>query len=348
MNYDEIIFLLGAGASYDAGIPVSSEMMKDIESFISDENKKDNWGKYKNLYYCLKSGIQYGHGIINKSEEMNIEKLVNTMDELIKSYEHPVFPFVGSWVPRLMELAGEEFKNIREFRNLIVDQLENWMKPKHDEYSNYYEGFLRFQKEYEMPIKIFSLNYDLCLEKQCKLSHIECNRGFEKYLWGYGNFDKHDNDEDRINLYKLHGSIDWEYNNEGVIERDDKIDNLAIIFGTSYKLQYLDPFLYLFYEFRRQTLDKVTKIINCIGYSFNDDHINGILGQALNANTNKKIISIQPINDEKSEKERIMGKLGIKNIDNIEVVNMSAKDFLTLKISKDFYLRYLDTGDVPF
>jgi hypothetical protein len=352
MRSDEIIFLLGAGASYDARIPISSKMMNELEDLI----KHDNEGmKYNNLYYCLKSGIQYGFGIINKNDVINIELLVNTMDELIKSYEHPIYPFVGSWVPRLSELAGDEFNNIKYFKDFIIKQLGKWMEIPHIESCDYYYGLIKFQREFEYPLNIFSLNYDRCLEKQCEKHNIECNRGFSNYIWDYKNFDRHIGDNASLNLYKLHGSIDWENKNNEIEEKDGTIKKHAIIFGTSYKLQYIDPFLFLFYEFRRQTLESATKIINCIGYSFNDDHINGILGQALSKDNSKKIISIQPLssveNDNElieNEKNRIKEKLNLRNTKNIELINQRAKDFLVNDISKKYYERFSGDNDVPF
>jgi hypothetical protein len=270
MNYGEIIFLLGAGASYDAGIPISSQMMHNLEVLVGDNKPENEWAKYKSLYHCLKNGIQYGFGISGKikNPEVNIEILVNTMDELIKSYEHPIYPFVGAWIPRLAELAGEEFQNIKDFKNLIIRQLGKWMDIPHRETCDYYCGFINFQKELEHILHVFSLNYDLCLERQCNEHRIEYNRGFDNHIWGYRNFDRNYESDAPINLYKLHGSIDWENNEDNVEEKDGSVKKHSIIFGTSYKMQYLDPFLFLVYEFRRQTLESATKIINCIGYKF--------------------------------------------------------------------------------
>jgi len=319
MNNGEVLFLLGAGASCDANIPVSSKMLRELEVYLDDVVVENKWREFKNLYYCIKSGIQYGIGISNKLTEINIESIINTIDELLKSYEHPIYPFVGSWVPRLTELAGKEFSNINSFRSLIIDQLKKWMEIHHIELCDYYSGLLNFQKEYEFPLSIFSLNYDLCLEKQCINNGIEFNRGFNNHIWSYKNFDRHDDSVAPINLYKIHGSIDWEIKENLVTERDGSIDNLAIIFGTSYKLQYIDPFLFLFYEFRRQSLESYTKYIVCIGYSFNDEHINGIIKQALIKDNSKTLISIQPFCIDKDytqaemikEKEKLRSKLGL-------------------------------------
>jgi hypothetical protein len=61
-----------------------------------------------------------------------------------------------------------------------------------------------------------------------------------------------------------------------------------LIFGTSYKLQYVDPFLFLVYQLRRLSLS--AKLLLVIGYGFGDEHINGILKQALRAGLKKLVV----------------------------------------------------------
>jgi hypothetical protein len=62
-------------------------------------------------------------------------------------------------------------------------------------------------------------------------------------------------------LYKLHGSIDWRREPEtGKLTYSDssstiKIEESSLIFGTAYKLQYVDPFLFLVYQLRRWSLE---------------------------------------------------------------------------------------------
>lgn len=97
LKADSVIFLLGAGASKEAGIPISAMMMNNVESLLDDD-----WMEYKDLYHCLKSSILHGLGMNGEYESnlINIETLVNTMDELMKRIKHPIYPFVGSWIPR--------------------------------------------------------------------------------------------------------------------------------------------------------------------------------------------------------------------------------------------------------
>ena len=107
-------------------------------------------------------------------------------------------------------------------------------------------------------------------------------------------FDETSEDPLPLLLYKLHGSLDW-YFKDGQVQYSDSTsairdDDIALIFGTSYKLQYVDPFLFLAYELRRWTLD-AARVVVCVGYGFNDEHINGILGQALRQNCERKLLA---------------------------------------------------------
>lgn len=122
------MFLLGAGASVDAGIPASATMINDLEKLLQD----GDWGEHLQLYRHVKSAIHYAAGLKGEygwDVPFNIETLVNTLYELERNEEHPLYPFIGSWNSRFVALAGSQFENIRRFRSLILKQLKRWMCP---------------------------------------------------------------------------------------------------------------------------------------------------------------------------------------------------------------------------
>lgn len=336
-NKDEIIFLLGAGASFDAKIPISDEMIKKVERLILTDQK---WKEYKNLYYLVKSAIIYADGVqgkFDKQVNFNIERLFNVLIELEKKEEHPLYPFIGNWNVKFSEIVGNNFELIKEFQDIILEELKGWMNfTKRN--ANYFKNLYLFREEYTYSLRIFTLNYDLCIEQV--LSDKKIERGFNEYdIWDYRIYtEKPEEDPNDIYLYKLHGSIDWERNkktgeitcNVGIIKTPD------LIFGNIYKLQYIDPYLFQFYELRRFTLK--SKLIIIIGYGFGDNHINGILSQALKqALMNKekrKLLIISPgIN-----KNYILNQLKSDDVeqiseDQIEVINKKAKEFLESELN---------------
>ena len=326
---DEVILLLGAGASVEAGIPDSRNMIEEIEKLISS---KPDWRKYKELYRYIRSSIFFADGldgVFGDDVHFNIERLVNVLDELQKKERHALYPFVGAWSPKLQEVAGDDFRNVQGFRKKIVQILRNeWVALRETEVASYYKGLLRFQREFEHPLRVFSLNYDLCVEQTCGNAYVQ--RGFNERTWDWRMFDETSEDDLPLLLYKLHGSLDWYFKNDQVQFSDStsiiKDDEIALIFGTSYKLQYLDPFLFLAYELRRWTLD-AARIIICIGYGFSDDHINGILGQALRQNCERKLLAVIGLGDPCATKALIVARLDVKEC-QVLVRASKASDFL--------------------
>ena len=330
---NEIILLLGAGASIEAGIPDSNEMVKEIEKLVSGKNF--NWNRFKHLYRYIRSSIFFADGLegrFGNDVPYNIERLVNVLDELQKKERHVLYPFVGAWNPKLLDVAGTEFENVRKFRTAIIQILRNqWVALREEETASYYKGLLRFQREYGHPLRVFSLNYDLCVEKICSYEAVQ--RGFFDRKWDWQLLDETLEDQFPLLLYKLHGSTDWAFTEDGKVTYYDAPncipdEETAIIFGDSYKLQYIDPFLFLAYQLRRRSLE--ARLIVCVGYGFNDEHINGILKQSLLHNPERKLLAIVgPAKDstssERTEKN-VSKKLAVRKGQIIEEPK-GAKEF---------------------
>lgn len=334
---DEIIVLLGAGASVEAGIPDSNEMIQEIERLVQ---KDSNWTPYKALYYYIRSSVFYADGldgIFGEDVPFNIERLVNVLDELNEKERHTLYPFVGTWNLKLLEVAGDKFEHIFEFRNSIVNE---WGALPEREKADYYKELLLFQSEYGYPLRVFSLNYDLCVEESCGRENIQRGFSMRERDWDWRSFDETSEDARPLMLYKLHGSLDWTIDN-GKVRYLDSPSSIAsekgaLIFGTSYKLQYVDPFLFLAYELRRWTLDSA-RVIICVGYGFNDEHINGILQQSLRQDRKRRLLAVVgPVDDTTAcnEKNRISEQLDTGK-DQIVVKPIGAKDFLENHLTKD-------------
>ncbi len=320
---NEIIILIGAGCSADAGIPTSRQMVQKLEELLRNNGP---WRKYETLYYCVKSSILYADGIQGISKNnYDIERLVNTLGEVEKKENSILYPFIGSWKPRLLEIAGYNFDIIKEFKREILEKLREWVSLSDHRSANYYEKFFHFQSEYNFSLRIFSLNYDTCLEKNTPQDK-KLERGFDPQTraWEWRRFEPREEYQYPIYLYKLHGSIDWERDKKqgDILKEVDNIPEVPdLIFGTDYKMQYIDPYLFYAYELRKYSLE--TRVILVIGYSFGDEHINGILSQALKNNGERKLILISPHSD-----GNIVSKLQYKDKNQIISISKGAKDFL--------------------
>src|SRR6266496_5092349 len=148
----DIILLLGAGASVEAGIPSSSRMIDEIECLL----KNPEWNRFEKLYYQIKSAIFYKENIkgrFNNDISYNIETLVNTLTELERNEDHPIYPFIATWNSRLLAYAGNDFEHVRTFRLEILKALKNWVQLENRKNAEYYSGLKQLQRSLQFPLK---------------------------------------------------------------------------------------------------------------------------------------------------------------------------------------------------
>lgn len=339
-----VIFLLGAGCSFEAGIPMSNTMIKEIENKLSENS---DWNEYRDLYYFVKHTIDYGNRRNGTQQDFNIESLLITLHALAEHRKSILYPFISGYSNDLIEYAGRNFRKISGLIDKIETELPKWVTKSDYRAAEYYKGFSRFQKESNYPVRIFSLNYDLCVEKQIA-DGLEC--GFEDGSSWDGSRFTHASDEEPdapVYLYKLHGSIDWERCKNTLIRSQQQGLKPDIVFGTNVKMQAVDPYLFYLYEFRRYAL--AAQMIVIIGYSFNDAHINDLLKQSIEAEEARRLLIVNPAYKDVSE---IKGKLGLSNPDKtaaqITVIEKGARDFLESELTVDYISALLPKANLPF
>ena len=335
---NDVIVLLGAGASAKAGIPVSRKMIDDIEEFL---RVRLDWQNFAELYHFVKCSIVYAASLRREKDiagSYNVETLVHTLTEIEKGQAHPIYPFVSDWKSQLLALVGPGFQTVSAFREKIVDQLKAWVQPESKTKAKYYEGLKRLKNDLNFPLKIFSLNYDMCVE-WLATDDFRVEAGFEprgeELVWDWRRFDEaNPNREDvQIYLYKMHGSINWKRDeNDNLLAVDYTGSNIAamklpIIFGRDFKLEADDPYLFYAFEFRRSTLE--SKLILTVGYGFGDAHINKMISQAIRANANRRIVVVGHSKPEECEAKAkaVAGRLGV-DVSRVSVLPGSAEDFL--------------------
>lgn len=329
----DIILLLGAGASADAGIPTSKQMISKVEELLEAE-----WKDFIDLYRHVRSAILYADGLKGNysGESYNIEKLVNTLYEIERNEDHPLYPFIASWNARFVHHAGTRFERVQAFRHKLLEKLKHWVCPDDPTDGEYYGCLRALQQVYTFPLRVFSLNYDRYVERLAA-SDFVVETGFDgegpRNPWSYERFiERGDNPLPQIYLYKLHGSIDWKRDPERrTLSRVDQVlaippDEMEIIFGREAKLEAADPYLFYAYEFRQYAL--AAKLVVAIGYGFEDEHINKILHLALCGESPKKLIAVGPAADDQQWCRNIADRLRI-DPSRIKVDLDRAKEFLT-------------------
>lgn len=251
----DVIFLLGAGATVDAGMPTVKELTECLRERFA--NHKDR--KFIEIYELIAKA--------DRMVEVNYEKFFEYF-ELIKQISAKKL-FCVKISDYLVNTINDPLIT-DVIRTLMNDILRKYQKDVKPDYLSHLRDFVPESGR----LKVFTLNYDLCVETACKNKGIFITTGFN-YNWNpslYCGLEK------GINFYKLHGSLLWFYENNWTIKELSKLPenkNPEIVLGPGSKIQADDPFLTLFYEFSRAI--KEAKVCIVIGYGYQDTHINTVL-----------------------------------------------------------------------
>lgn len=246
-------------------------------------------------------------------------------------YDNPaVFKFYkevrNRFISELNKLDGDFFNNkdftdfLEKVLRYIEDIISKKLGIKLKENCNYLKAIQEANRDNKIEkIEIFSLNHDTLIEQYLDLKKIEYCDGFIKNdlnirVWDQRSFN---NSDFKINLYKLHGSINWfqfSREDEGrwfvgsvpiYIKDIDhikgpnnsilyRINRHLVLIGTFNKMfEYLtDIFIELHYRFFKMLLDSDCLVIS--GYSFNDKGVNYNIRRFAKSSYDKKIIIINP------------------------------------------------------
>lgn len=254
----EVIFLLGAGASVDAELPTISKLTECLKERFASHTDRE----FIEIYKLLAK--------VDSSVEINYERFFEYFELIRQASKKDLFCLK---IPDyLLNVINNPFST-DIIRTLMNDILRNYQKNANPDYLVHLQDFIPENGR----LKVFTLNYDLCIETACKNKGSFITTGFN-YDWNpslfYGK-------EKGINLYKLHGSLLWFYDNNWTIQELSELPenkNPEIVLGPGSKIQADDPFLTLFYEFSRAIQE--AKVCIVIGYGYQDAHINTVLERA--------------------------------------------------------------------
>ena len=160
-------------------------------------------------------------------------------------------------------------------------------------------------------IKVFTLNYDLLFEYASEKINAIMIDGFSftfPRTFSGRNFDydivqrenskvqEEDNFIQRVfHLHKLHGSVNWERSGDKTIIKENAVEPLMVYpREAKYEDSYDQPFFEMMARFQRNLRINNDTLLLCIGYSFNDKHINSAIEEALNQNPSFRLAIIDP------------------------------------------------------
>ncbi|NJI72281.1 hypothetical protein HCX49_03600 [Sphingobacterium kitahiroshimense] len=317
-SFKNVLILSGAGSSIDVGLPLMKDLWIKVKEKITDRIFTE---------LCKK---------INHSTVNDFEALISRLEGVIQYTED-------------YEVRGRKLSDYREDILKVIRKETKLDEPKGEfPHVKLLEKLLQ-RKQTSSRVKVFTLNYDLLFEKAANHMNAVIIDGFSftSPRTFSGRFFDYDivqregskvNEEDNFitrvfHLYKLHGSLNWHRNEKsGSIIIDDNTQNPLMVYPREgkYKDSYGQPFFEMIARFQRNLRESNDTLLICIGYSFNDNHINAAIEEAINQNPGFRMAVVDPYlvyaHKGGSAAYRSIIKNAIKS-DRIMVVSERFRDF---------------------
>lgn len=293
-----VCFLLGAGASKAAGLPDMAGLKTAISSKLAS----------------------HGRGDINPSIDATDASTPNMpfppdfsptdADSLGEILSDRTVEEALTWLRKasaLLEGESDTIGGLTKARASLLDvTLSSLVMATIQEAQPSAEPFSSFAKwlrstSYSRPVEVFTLNYDLLLESALEKVGMPYFDGFTGVYEGRFRADlvEPSDSSDALPTYfhrvwKMHGSVSWTRNDEGVIVRKGgqlRGRDIAAIHPSESK--YEDsrraPFVILQDRLRRALFEPET-ILVIAGYSFGDQHINEVILDAIRARPRSEFV----------------------------------------------------------
>lgn len=299
--------LLGAGASYCAGLPLTNQLTeKAVESHLLSEESKG----------ILKAIQSYFYGANPAS---HIEDYLSELVDWLSITSRRSNRGVDSGG---VSIDGKIYKNdqllnsIDEIKKAIAEQVNISVD------SGMHERFVRAlhrpirpgKAKHNSSVDYLVMNYDTLIEDALALSGLKYADGIAGGVsgwWDPSTFEASDLD---ARVYKLHGSINWvekdgstaPYRIAPHLKHADTVKSKIMIWpaSTKYRETQLDPYAHLMQRARNVLNPKngEQRVLLIMGYSFGDAHVNLEIQRGLRAsNGNLTVIAFtsdnQPMGD---------------------------------------------------
>lgn len=214
------------------------------------------------------------------------------------------------------DLVHVEYSKLHDLKKFIgaaekiILQKVDFVKPDTD--LTAHTGFVRkfARRSPEKPrVKLFTTNYDLCIETAAARLGVVLVDGFSHAAVQRFNRDHFQHDIVRrsskgtkaeyldgvFHSYKLHGSVDWRRQADGVVIRsqvatsDDLRPVLIYPRSTKYQEAFETPYLDMFAALQ-EALREPDTMLTVSGFGFADDHISAPIWSAIETNLSLRVI----------------------------------------------------------
>ena len=192
--------------------------------------------------------------------------------------------------------AGDLDKLDRAICEVIADVVDKSLPSSDTPYRNVAAWIGAIPRAH--PVEVFTPNYDLLMEQALEEGRVPYFDGFVGSRRAF--FDPYAMEEDTLpprwaRLWKLHGSINWRQDQNGVVSRGENVAHIERRVIHPSHLKYAEsrqmPYLAMI-DRLRAFLKRPSAVLVACGYSFRDDHLNANMLQGLQGNATAVIFAL--------------------------------------------------------
>ena len=211
-------------------------------------------------------------------------------------------------------LVDDELRKVTAFIALAekeIVQAVDFLSEGHD--LRHHREFLRRaarRSNRKLRTKVFTTNYDRCFEEAARQSRFVVIDGFSNtapptfdavnFTYDIVRRDRDSDTQDFISnvfqLFKLHGSIDWERDDASGEVRKVKTPKAPLLIyprNTKYELAFSQPYLEMMAALQAALREPNTGLL-VIGFGFNDNHLAEPILSAVRSNLGLKAVVVSP------------------------------------------------------
>lgn len=282
------VFMIGAGCSRAAGLPLMAGLTSSVESKIDDGATKAVWAAVKKNFGATTTAnvedylseivdhIAIGSRRANRGEEspkLTISEQEFSLDDLSTALQ-----YLKGLIASIIRNEGGEL-------TIDVEHHARFVKAVHQR--------TRTGRFTSSQVKYFTLNYDTLLESALGFERIRFVDGMNGGSVAWWDPNNYDTVPAEAAVYKLHGSVDWSlFEHEtfprrldGDVPQHEETLERVLIWpaATKYREAQRDPFAQLVERLRQSLSPQKTQSVVLVisGYSFGDDHVNHEIEAAL-------------------------------------------------------------------
>ncbi|MBO9643675.1 MAG: SIR2 family protein [Pseudacidovorax sp.] len=298
------MWLLGAGVSRDAGIPLMYPLTRRVMELVTTSVNKPLLDA---LLAELPENAHIEHLLSQLGDYTTLANRSSSKKVTIAGIEYPVSTLEVAHIEILKHISDTVrwgYRAAEDGTAAVVGSYDNPMVSvkHHLAFVNALIGKRQAGLDGRRPpIRFFTTNYDTLLEDALALGCYSYWDGFSGGAVAFRNYRYGDTEPVigcRAHVIKLHGSIDWYLGEDGKVwrvrDRDVYPDRAGRVLiypqATKYIATQRDPFSAQFDFFRRALSSGSDNVLAICGYSFGDDHINQEIEFALSAPTSKTTI----------------------------------------------------------